>query len=103
MGKVVDMSVDRVRQPFYDKDTYPVKAVSLASQVRIVPGGSSIRDGAYIGRGVTCMPPMFIQAGADVDDGTMGDSHPLFGTFGPNRRKLHISPRAPNDGGPSSH
>src|SRR6266403_1538474 len=52
MGKVVDMSVDRVRQPFFDKDTYPVKAVSLASQVRIVPGGSSIRDGAYIGSGV---------------------------------------------------
>src|ERR1700738_669290 len=53
LGKVVDMSVDRVRQPFFDKDTYPVKAVSLASQVRIVPGGSSIRDGAYIGRGGT--------------------------------------------------
>ena len=64
MGQVGDMSVDRERQPFFDRDTYPVKAVSLASQLRIVPGGSSIRDGAYVGRGVTCMPPMFINAGA---------------------------------------
>ena len=56
MGKVVDMSVDRERQPFFDKDTYPVKAVNLANQLRIVPGGSSIRDGAYVGRrAVTCM------------------------------------------------
>jgi 2,3,4,5-tetrahydropyridine-2-carboxylate N-succinyltransferase len=70
IGKIVDMSVDRVRQPFFDKDTYPVKDVNLASQLRIVPGGSSIRDGAYVGRGVTCMPPMFINAGAYVDDRT---------------------------------
>src|SRR6266436_8376697 len=74
MGKVVDMSFDPLRQPFFDKDTYPTKAVNLASQVRIVPGGSSIRDGAFVGRGVTCMPPMFINAGAYVDDGTMIDS-----------------------------
>src|SRR5260370_4464259 len=80
VGKVVDMSVDRVRQPFFDKDTYPVKAVNVASQVRIVPGGSSIRDAAYIGRGVTCTPPMFINAGAYVDDGTMIDSHALIGS-----------------------
>ncbi len=91
MGKVVDMSVDRVRQPFFDKDTYPVKAVSLASQVRIVPGGSSIRDGAYIGRGVTCMPPMFINAGAYVDDGTMVDSHALIGSCAQIGRNCHIS------------
>jgi 2,3,4,5-tetrahydropyridine-2-carboxylate N-succinyltransferase len=91
MGKVVDMSVDRVRQPFFDKDTYPAKAVSLASQVRIVPGGSSIRDGAYIGRGVTCMPPMFINAGAYVDDGTMVDSHALIGSCAQVGRNCHIS------------
>jgi 2,3,4,5-tetrahydropyridine-2-carboxylate N-succinyltransferase len=91
MGKVVDMSVDRVRQPFFDKDTYPAKAVSLASQVRIVPGGSSIRDGAYIGRGVTCMPPMFINAGAYVDDGTMVDSHALIGSCAQIGRNCHIS------------
>jgi 2,3,4,5-tetrahydropyridine-2-carboxylate N-succinyltransferase len=91
MGKVVDMSVDRERQPFYDKDSYPVKAVSLASQVRIVPGGSSIRDGAYVGRGVTCMPPMFINAGAYVDDGTMVDSHALIGSCAQVGRNCHIS------------
>ena len=91
MGKVVDMSVDRERQPFYDKDTYPVKAVSLASQVRIVPGGSSIRDGAYVGRGVTCMPPTFINAGAYVDDGTMIDSHALIGSCAQVGRNCHIS------------
>ena len=91
MGKVVDMSVDRERQPFFDKDTYPVKAVNLASQVRIVPGGSSIRDGAYVGRGVTCMPPMFINAGAYVDDGTMVDSHALIGSCAQVGRNCHIS------------
>jgi 2,3,4,5-tetrahydropyridine-2-carboxylate N-succinyltransferase len=91
MGKIVDMSVDRQRQPFFDKDTYPVKAVNLASQVRIVPGGSSIRDGAYVGRGVTCMPPMFINAGAYVDDGTMVDSHALVGSCAQVGRSCHIS------------
>jgi 2,3,4,5-tetrahydropyridine-2-carboxylate N-succinyltransferase len=91
MGQVVDMSVDRVRQPFFDKDTYPVKAVNVASQVRIVPGGSSIRDAAYVGRGVTCMPPMFINAGAYVDDGTMIDSHALIGSCAQVGRNCHIS------------
>lgn len=91
MGKVVDMSVDRVRQPFLDKDTYPPKAVSLASQVRIVPGGSSIRDASYVGRGVTCMPPMFINAGAYVGDGTMVDSHALIGSCAQVGRNCHVS------------
>jgi 2,3,4,5-tetrahydropyridine-2-carboxylate N-succinyltransferase len=91
MGKLVDMSVDRVRQPFFDKDTYPAKGVDLASQVRIVPGGSSIRDTAYVGRGVTCMPPMFINAGAYVDDGTMVDSHALIGSCAQVGRNCHIS------------
>src|ERR1700731_3438667 len=91
MGKLVDMSVDRERQPFFDKDTYPPKAVNLASQVRIVPGGSSIRDASYVGRGVTCMPPMFINAGAYVDDGTMVDSHALIGSCAQVGRNCHIS------------
>lgn len=91
MGRVVDMSVDRERQPFFDKDTYPVKDVSFASQVRVVPGGSSIRDGSYVGRGVTCMPPMFINAGAYVDDGTMVDSHALIGSCAQVGRNCHIS------------
>ncbi len=91
MGRVVDMSVNRERQPFFDKDTYPVKDVSLASQVRVVPGGSSIRDGSYVGRGVTCMPPMFINAGAYIDDGTMVDSHALIGSCAQVGRNCHIS------------
>lgn len=91
IGNVVDMSVDRARQPFFDKDTYPVKAVTVASEVRIVPGGSSIRDAAYVGRGVTCMPPMFINAGAYVDDGTMIDSHALIGSCAQIGRNCHIS------------
>jgi 2,3,4,5-tetrahydropyridine-2,6-dicarboxylate N-succinyltransferase len=91
MGKLVDMSIDRARQPFFDKDTYPTKAVSLASQVRIVPGGSSIRDASYVGRGVTCMPPMFINAGAYVGDGTMVDSHALVGSCAQVGRNCHIS------------
>jgi 2,3,4,5-tetrahydropyridine-2-carboxylate N-succinyltransferase len=91
MGKVVDMSIDRLRQPFFDKDAYPPKAISLASQVRIVPGGSSIRDAAYVGRGVTCMPPMFINAGAYVNDGTMVDSHALIGSCAQVGRNCHIS------------
>ena len=91
IGKVVDMSLDRMRQPFFDKDTYPVKAVNFASQLRIVPGGSSIRDGSYVGRGVTCMPPMFINVGAYVDDGTMVDSHALIGSCAQVGRNCHIS------------
>jgi 2,3,4,5-tetrahydropyridine-2,6-dicarboxylate N-succinyltransferase len=91
IGKVVDMSLDRMRQPFFDKDTYPVKAVNFANQLRIVPGGSSIRDGSYVGRGVTCMPPMFINVGAYVDDGTMVDSHALIGSCAQVGRNCHIS------------
>src|ERR1700687_47447 len=91
IGEVVAMSVDRVKQPFLDKNTYPVKSMSVASQVRIVPGGSSIRDGSYIGRGVVCMPPMFINVGAYVGDGTMVDSHALVGSCAQVGRNCHIS------------
>jgi 2,3,4,5-tetrahydropyridine-2-carboxylate N-succinyltransferase len=91
MGGVVDMSVDAERQPFFDKSTYPVKRFTAQSGVRIVPGGSSIRDGCYIGKGVTCMPPMYINAGAYVDDGTMVDSHALVGSCAQIGRNCHIS------------
>jgi len=91
MGGVIDMSVDSDRQPFFDKSTYPVKRLTANSGVRIVPGGSSIRDGCYIGRGVTCMPPMYINAGAFVDDGTMVDSHALVGSCAQVGRSCHIS------------
>jgi 2,3,4,5-tetrahydropyridine-2,6-dicarboxylate N-succinyltransferase len=91
MGRVVDMSIDATRQPFFDKATFPVKHFSPESGVRIVPGGSSIRDGCYIGQGVTCMPPMFINAGAYIGDGTMIDSHALVGSCAQIGGNCHIS------------
>jgi 2,3,4,5-tetrahydropyridine-2,6-dicarboxylate N-succinyltransferase len=94
IGQIVDMSIDAARQPFFDKSTYPVKKFTADSGVRIVPGGSSIRDGCYVGKGVTCMPPMYINAGAYVDDGTMIDSHALVGSCAQIGRKCHISAAA---------
>jgi 2,3,4,5-tetrahydropyridine-2-carboxylate N-succinyltransferase len=94
LGSVVDMSLDSSRQPFLDKSTYPVHKFTPADGVRIVPGGSSIRDGSYIGRGVTCMPPMYVNVGAYVDDGTMIDSHALVGSCAQVGRNCHISAAA---------
>jgi 2,3,4,5-tetrahydropyridine-2-carboxylate N-succinyltransferase len=91
MGVIVEMSIDGKKQPFFDKDTYPVREFTAESGVRIVPGGSSIRDGCYIGRGVTCMPPMYINAGAWVGDGTMVDSHALVGSCAQVGERVHIS------------
>jgi 2,3,4,5-tetrahydropyridine-2-carboxylate N-succinyltransferase len=91
MGQVVDMSADTTRQPWFDKATYPVRHMTAQSGVRIVPGGSSIRDGCYIGRGVTCMPPMYINAGAYVDSGTMVDSHALIGSCAQIGKNCHVS------------
>ena len=91
MGQIVDMSVDPERQPFFDKSTYPVKRMSAQDGVRLVPGGSSIRDSAYIGRGVICMPPMYINLGAYVGEGTMVDSHALVGSCAQVGKNCHIS------------
>ena len=91
MGSVVDMSVDASRQPFFDKATFPVKSLNANSGVRIVPGGSSIRDGCFIGKGVTCMPPMYINVGAYVDEGTLVDSNALVGSCAQIGKKSHIS------------
>jgi len=91
MGAIVDMSIDRARQPFFDKATFPVKKLDAASGVRIVPGGSSIRDGCYIAKGVTCMPPMYVNVGAFVDEGTMIDSHALVGSCAQIGKRCHIS------------
>lgn len=94
LGSIVDCSIDRQRQPWFDKDTYPVRRFDGSEGVRIVPGGSSIRDGCYIGRGVTCMPPMYINAGAYVDEGSMIDSHALVGSCAQVGRRCHISAAA---------
>jgi 2,3,4,5-tetrahydropyridine-2,6-dicarboxylate N-succinyltransferase len=91
MGVIIDMSIDAARQPFIDKSTYPARAVTPADGVRIVPGGSSIRDGSYIGRGVVCMPPMFVNVGAYVGEGTMIDSHALVGSCAQIGRNCHLS------------
>jgi 2,3,4,5-tetrahydropyridine-2-carboxylate N-succinyltransferase len=94
MGAVVDMSADATRQPFLDKATFPVKRFTPQDGVRIVPGGSSIRDGCFVGRGVTCMPPMYINVGTWVGDGTMIDSHALVGSCAQVGKNCHISAAA---------
>jgi 2,3,4,5-tetrahydropyridine-2-carboxylate N-succinyltransferase len=91
LGSIVDMSIDPVRLPFFDKSTYPVHQFKPSDGVRIVPGGSSVRDGCYLGKGVTCMPPMYINVGAYVGDGTMVDSHALVGSCAQVGRNVHIS------------
>ena len=94
MGAIVDMSIDPSRQPFFDKSTYPVRRFSAEDGVRIVPGGSSIRDGVHIARGVICMPPMFVNVGAYVDENTMIDSHALVGSCAQIGRNCHLSAAA---------
>ena len=94
MGAVVDMSISSTRQPWFDKATFPVQRLALDRGIRIVPGGSSIRDGCYIGRGVTCMPPMYINTGSWVGDGSMIDSHALVGSCAQVGTNCHISAAA---------
>jgi len=86
IGGIVEMSGQ-----FFDKSTYPLKHLTVQDGVRVVPGGSSIRDGCYIGRSVTCMPPMYINAGSYIDDGTMVDSHALIGSCAQIGKNCHIS------------
>jgi 2,3,4,5-tetrahydropyridine-2-carboxylate N-succinyltransferase len=92
MGKLVEMSAGPL--PFFDKSTYPLKRLEVTDAVRIVPGGSSIRDGCYVGRGVTCMPPMYINVGSYVGEGTMIDSHALVGSCAQVGEHCHISAAA---------
>ncbi|HYL05122.1 MAG TPA: 2,3,4,5-tetrahydropyridine-2,6-dicarboxylate N-succinyltransferase [Thermoanaerobaculia bacterium] len=97
LGQVVDMTVgagEGARLPFCDKDTYPLRRLEPGAGVRLVPGGSAIRDGVYLGRGVTCMPPMYVNAGAYVGDGSMIDSHALVGSCAQVCRRVHLSAAA---------
>jgi 2,3,4,5-tetrahydropyridine-2-carboxylate N-succinyltransferase len=94
MGAVVDMSINATRQPWFDKATFPVQRFTADRGIRIVPGGSSIRDGCYVGRGVTCMPPMYINTGSWVGDGSMIDSHALVGSCAQVGANCHISAAA---------
>jgi 2,3,4,5-tetrahydropyridine-2,6-dicarboxylate N-succinyltransferase len=97
-GDVVDMSLTHVERAwqFFDKDTLPVRKFRAGAQsgIRIVPGGSIIRDGAYLGRGVICMPPMYVNIGAWVGEGTMIDSHALVGSCAQVGARVHISAAA---------
>ena len=93
MGALVDMSAHASLR-FFDKDTYPVRPTTLEEGVRIVPGGSSIRDGAYVAPGVICMPPMYVNVGAYVDAGTMIDSHALVGSCAQIGKRVHLSAAA---------
>jgi len=92
-GDLLDMSI-KDNLSFFDRHTYPLKNIGIADGVRIVPGGSSIRDGSYIGRQVTCMPPMYVNTGAYVDDGTMIDSHALVGSCAQIGKRVHLSAAA---------
>jgi 2,3,4,5-tetrahydropyridine-2,6-dicarboxylate N-succinyltransferase len=91
LGNIVDMSIDPARQPFFDKATFGVKAFSVNSGIRILPGGSSIRDGSFVARGVICVPPMYINVGAWVDEGAMIDSHALVGSCAQVGKNVHVS------------
>jgi 2,3,4,5-tetrahydropyridine-2-carboxylate N-succinyltransferase len=93
-GDIVDVSMDHGKLPFYDKDTLPLKKPGLAAGVRIVPGGSAVRDGAYIAQGVICMPPMYINIGAYVGEQSLIDSHALVGSCAQVGARVHISAAA---------
>jgi 2,3,4,5-tetrahydropyridine-2-carboxylate N-succinyltransferase len=93
MGVLSDMSAHASLR-FFDKDTYPVRPTTIMDGVRIVPGGSSVRDGAYLAAGVVCMPPMYVNAGAYVDEGTMIDSHALVGSCAQVGKRVHLSAAA---------
>src|SRR5581483_8177302 len=79
-GDTVDVSMDHGRWPFYDKDTLPLRRFAPGAGVRIVPGGSSVRDGAYLAPGVICMPPMYVNIGAWIGEQSLIDSHALVGS-----------------------
>jgi 2,3,4,5-tetrahydropyridine-2-carboxylate N-succinyltransferase len=93
-GDVTDMSADHGRWPFYDKDTMTLKKPGLAAGVRIVPGGSTIREGAFVAKSVVCMPPMFVNIGAYVGEGTLIDSHALVGSCAQIGSRVHLSAAA---------
>jgi 2,3,4,5-tetrahydropyridine-2,6-dicarboxylate N-succinyltransferase len=92
LGELSEISCSALS--FVDKDTFPARHFTLADRVRIVPGGSSVRLGAYIAPSVICMPPMFINVGAYVDEGSMIDSHALVGSCAQIGKRVHLSAAA---------
>lgn len=92
LGRLADYSTERFS--FFDKHTYPLKPLSKANDVRLVPGGSSVRTGCYLAAGVVCMPPMYVNVGAYVDEDTMIDSHALVGSCAQVGKRVHLSAAA---------
>jgi 2,3,4,5-tetrahydropyridine-2-carboxylate N-succinyltransferase len=90
-GALADVSMDHGRVSFVDKDTLPLKKITVDEGVRVVPGGSAVRDGVFLGRNVICMPPMYINIGAWVGDGTLVDSHALVGSCAQVGSRVHLS------------
>ena len=94
LGELSKMGADTDTLSFVDKDTFPARHFGVADRVRVVPGGSSVREGAYVAPSVICMPPMFINVGAYVDEGTMVDSHALVGSCAQVGKRVHLSAAA---------
>jgi len=94
MGKMVEMSHDAETFKFFDKETYPLRPMTLEDKIRIVPGGSTIRDGSFVAPNVVLMPPCYVNVGAYVDEGTMIDSHALVGSCAQIGKRVHISAAA---------
>jgi 2,3,4,5-tetrahydropyridine-2-carboxylate N-succinyltransferase len=91
IGQLVETGTDL---SFVDKHTYPARRFTTGERVRVVPGGSAVRSGAYLAPGVVCMPPMYVNVGAYVDQGTMIDSHALVGSCAQIGRNVHLSAAA---------
>ena len=92
LGELMEMGCEDLS--FVDKDTFPVRQFHLEDKIRVVPGGSSVREGAYLAPSVICMPPMYINVGAYVDEGTMIDSHALVGSCAQIGKRVHLSAAA---------
>jgi 2,3,4,5-tetrahydropyridine-2-carboxylate N-succinyltransferase len=90
LGKLVEVSINEQFR-YFDKHTYPLKRLAITDEIRIVPGGSSVRDGAYVAKNVVIMPPAYVNVGAYVDEGTMIDSHALVGSCAQVGKRVHLS------------
>jgi 2,3,4,5-tetrahydropyridine-2-carboxylate N-succinyltransferase len=94
MGEMVTMSFSSESLQFFDKNTYPLRPMNLDDKIRIVPGGTAIRDGSYVAPNVILMPPAYVNVGAFVDEGTMIDSHALVGSCAQIGKRVHLSAAA---------
>lgn len=92
LGELMEMGCEDLS--FVDKDTFPLRQFRIEDKIRIVPGGSSVREGAYVAPSVICMPPMYINVGAYVDEGTLVDSHALVGSCAQIGKRVHLSAAA---------